>query len=564
MAALTPTYSRQQTDELLALYDPHLFTPRHVRRTVAGGAAASSSLSTSPPPNATSLSAIDALFGKEQFFHRRTASIASSVRSYFADRANASASRTGVVATAAAPPAPQAAAPAKHSTSRAGSIRSHASRTQQLAPLLCLPSEILLHILDFAFPAEPHSRWTSSERNRLLCSLALVHPALRPWAQFELFGGAPVHLTTDRAIERLATLTNAPGTRGHLLASRISHVRVYGRHDTGDGGKALAKMLHQLSGLEQLHLEDLDGLELRQFVILPHLRELSVTRCGFRSRFRLVASARPSHLESLSLTRCTGHHDSFTGFSLPNLRDLTVWSLSLPPPSPLATLEGSEAFRLVAQEVAPQLRSAVVDEQHFHYLFPIALSDGAQVPRAKLERLTLVRLGHLPTVLDQLRFRPPASSVRVDSITTLHLVPAPSFVPGATSPERALIHFQALVAPFLSSPTLPPTTAHGDSSERPAGLKGIDMVILDWRYGAWLALGPTAKSDSDEPVGAKLADFVARCERAGIAVIVNENPAAIGGEDFYGPAMGARRASAMNQPPTAVSDPMGLARTRSG
>lgn len=289
----------------------------------------------------------------------------------------------------------------------------------------------------------------------------------------------------------------------------------------------------------------------------PALRKLSVTRCGFRSRFRLVASARPSHLASLSLTRCTGHHDSFTGFSLPHLRDLTIWSLSLPPPSPLATLEGSEAFRLLAHEVAPQLRSAVVDEQHFHYLFPLALSAGGQVPRSELEHLTLVRLGHLPVVLDQLRFRAPASSVRVDSIRTLHLVPAPSFVPGATSPERALLHFQALVAPFSAmSPSALTGQGQGHTAERPIGLKGVETVVLDWRYGAWLALGPTQSSESD-----KLADFVARCECVGIAVVVNEDPAGSGVEDFYGPAMGARRVSAMAH---TVSDPMGLARTRSG
>ncbi|GAA5991132.1 hypothetical protein JCM10908_006553 [Rhodotorula pacifica] len=544
MAALAPTYSRQQTDELLALYDPHLFTPRHVRRTSTSTAAIQGGGTPTPSSLATTLT--DSLFGKEPSFHRRTASIASSVRSYFVDRATITSSRT--VGHGAA----------GHS-SRPGSIRSHASRAQQLAPLLCLPSEILLHILDFAFPAEPHSRWTSTERNRLLCSLALVHPALRAWAQFELFGGAPVHLTTDLAIERLAKLTSAPGTRGHALASRITHVRVYGRHDTGDGGKTLAKTIHQLAGLEELHLEDLDGLELRQFVIHPPLRKLSVTRCGFRSRFRLVAAARPSHLESLSLTRCTGHHDSFSGFSLPQLRDLTIWNVSLPPPSPLATLEGSEAFRLLAQDVAPRLRSAIVDEQHFHYLFPLALSDGGRVPHSQLEALTLVRLGHLPTVLEQLRFRAPASSVRVHSIKKLHLVPTPSFIPGATSAERALTHFQALVAPFLASSN----TSPGEDT-RPIALKGVETIVLDWRYGAWLALGPTKSDES-----AKLADFVSRCERAGITVVVNEAPGAHGGgggggQDFYGPTMGARRASGLVWSANQTSDPMGLARTRSG
>lgn len=262
MAALAPTYSRQQTDELLALYDPHLFTPRHNRSTLGhggggkgpGGKASSiaaSALYGPPAPGGSH----DSPFGpsKDQHYHRRTASIASSVRSYFAQ-----ATRHGGTAGSGL-------------TSRPGSVRSYASKSQQLAPLLCLPSEILLHILDFAFPAEPHSRWTSAERNHLLCNLALVHPVLRAWAQAELFGGAPVHLTTDSAIEKLSTLAGQHGTRGNTLASRISHVKVYGRHDTGDGGKALAKLIHQLSGLEELHLEDLDGLELRQFVL--HSRE---------------------------------------------------------------------------------------------------------------------------------------------------------------------------------------------------------------------------------------------------------------------------------------------------
>jgi hypothetical protein len=278
-----------------------------------------------------------------------------------------------------------------------------------------------------------------------------------------------------------------------------------------------------------------------------------VTRCGFRSRFRLVASARPSHLESLSLTRCTGHHDSFSGFSLPYLQDLTIWNLSLPPPSPLATLEGSEAFRLLAHEVAARLRSAVVDEQHFHYLFPIALSDGGQVSGSQLETLTLVRLGHLPTILDQLRFRAPASSVRVQSIKKLHLVPPPSFVPGATSPERASAHFQSLVAPFLST-----SHASAGQDECPAALKGVETIVLDWRYGAWLALGPSKSEEST-----KLAEFVAKCERAGIRVVVEEVPEpSTGGEDFYGPIMGARRGAGMTRSPT--SDPISLARTRSG
>ena len=84
------------------------------------------------------------------------------------------------------------------------------------------------------------------------------------------------------------------------------------------------------------------------------------------------------------------------------------------------------------------------------------------------------------------------------------------------------------------------------------------MIVLDWRYGAWLALGP---SKSDESI--KLAEFVAKCERAGIRVVVEEAPEpSTGGEDFYGPIMGARRGARMTRSPT--SDPISLARTRSG
>lgn len=286
------------------------------------------------------------------------------------------------------------------------------------------------------------------------------------------------------------------------------------------------------------------------------LRKLTITRCGFRSRFRIVAAARPSHLETLSLTRCTGHHDSFSGFSLPHLKDLTVWSLSLPPPSPLATLEGTEAFRLLANQVAPQLSAATVDEQHFHYLFPLALSGGSgTAPRSKLEQLTLVRLGHLPTVLEQLRFCPPASSTRVTSVKKLHLVPTPSFMPGATSPERANTHFQALLAPFQSMPV---------GETRPVGLVGVETIVLDWRYGAWLAV-VDLESEKSSAESAKLADFVARCELAGIHVVVNEAPgpsAAATAVEFYGSMMGTRRTSC----PLWMAGPsgsMGLTRTRS-
>lgn len=277
-----------------------------------------------------------------------------------------------------------------------------------------------------------------------------------------------------------------------------------------------------------------------------------MTRCGFRSRFRIVAAARPSHLESLSLTRCTGHHDSFSGFSLPDLVHLTIWNVSLPPPSALATLEGSEAFRLLGHEVAPRLQSAVVDEQHFHYMFPLALSGGGHHPRSRLEHLTIVRLSHLPTVLDQMRYRAPASSLRVKSVRTLRLVPTPSFTPGATSAERAMIHFQALVAPFRALPA-------GETC--PTGLKGIETVRLDWRYGAWLALCPsTAES-------AKLAEFVSRCEDAGIEVVVEAAPNSVPGapaEDFYGSTMtGGRRQSGLIWSRSPV-DSTTLSRTRSG
>ncbi|KAL7339820.1 Proteophosphoglycan ppg4 [Rhodotorula toruloides] len=427
-------YSREEHDALLSLFDPHIYTRRRA---------------TAPPATYPTSFAADDRTPTHR--HRRTASIASSVTSYFADRLHI--------------PSPR--------PSRPASVLSK----PQLAPLLSLPSEILLHILAFTLPPS-HTRWTARDRAHTLATLALVHPVLRNYAQNELF--STVYIASDRTVEQLTRLTCLPKSRGQELGRRITRLVVHGSLGTGDGGKALAKLVQQLVGLESLHLEDLDGLELRAFLLHPTLRTFSASRCGFRSRFRAVASSRPSPITSLSLTTCTGHHDSFSGFFLPSLSTLAIWDISLPPPSPLAVWEPSEAFRTLAAEVGAQLRDVTVDEHHFNYLFPLPrLAPQRQVV---LHRLCIIKLSLLPLAIDLLPLPSPFPSTSFKGLRELHLVPPPSFLPASTSAEKADTHFSALLAPFHQ------LAGRGAGSIHPA-LKGLQTLTLDWRYGVWETSG---------------------------------------------------------------------------
>ncbi|BGP25949.1 hypothetical protein JCM10295v2_004892 [Rhodotorula toruloides] len=456
MQMLASRYSREEHDALLCLFDPHIYTRTR-----------------STPPAAANDDRTPA------HRHRRTASIASSVTSYFADR-----------------PASILSKP-------------------QLAPLLSLPSEILLHILALTLPSS-HTRSTARDRAHTLATLALVHPVLRNYAQTELF--STVYIASDRTVQHLTRLTSLPKSRGQELGKRITRLVVHGSLGTGDGGKALAKLVQQLVGLESLHLEDLDGLELRAFLLHPSLRTFSASRCGFRSRFRAVAASCPSPITSLSLTTCTGHHDSFSGFSLPNLIILKIWDISLPPPSALATLERSEAFRVLAGPVAPQIRDATVDEHHFNYLYPLPRSSSR---RLVLERLCIIKLSLLPLAIDLLPLPSPFPSTPFGGVRELHLVPPPSFIPASTSAEKADAHFGAMLAPFHQL-----TRRFEEGSLHPA-LKGLEKLTLDWRYGAWLS--------SAEP---RLKRLMQVCERLGVEVVVGKEGE---GQDVYGGGLGVRR-----------------------
>ncbi|GAA5998493.1 uncharacterized protein JCM10292_002734 [Rhodotorula paludigena] len=423
------SYSRQEQDDLLLLFDPNAFVPR---RRVPATIAPTSSLP------------------------RRTPSIASSIASFLADRL--------II------PSPRPSRPA-----------STLSRPS-VAPLLALPPELLLHILHLAIP-DRNELTHARERNRILVSLALVHPVLRAYAQNELF--STVNVTTDRTVERLTRSICVPKSRGHMLGNQISTLRVVGSLGAGDGGKALASLVQQLKGLNTLRLEDLDGLELRQFVLHPALRHFSASRCGFRSRFRLVSAARPAHLLSFSLVNCTGHHDSFSGFSLPDLTHLRIWDISLPPPTPMATIEPSEAFRQLAGEVGHQVLDVTVDEQHLQYLYPPSPSSPRTAAPPALKRLVLVKTTLLPLALDAF---PPNTR-----LSTLRLVPPPTFLPHCTSPERAEAHFAALLGPFMRGGQ----RGIAVGAIHPA-LEALEELVLDWRYGAWL-VEPAAPSAPPPP-----------------------------------------------------------------
>ncbi|BGP49656.1 hypothetical protein JCM10450v2_005559 [Rhodotorula kratochvilovae] len=481
MAALTRALTQ---DELLQLLDPNDYVPR-------GRRAPPPPPPPAPPPASS---------------HKRTASIASSLASYFADRVMI--------------PSPRPSRPPS-------------TRSRQLPPLLSLPPELLLYILELALPAT-HTRATTRERNSLLYRLALVHPVLRPYAQGELF--STVFVTSDDMVGRLAKATCVPKSRGNALGGQVRTLRVNGNLVAGDGGKALAALVQQLSGLETLALEDLDGLELRQFVLYPALRSLSATRCGFRSRFRSFDASRSSSLTSLSLTNCTAQHDAFSGFSLPTLTHLRVWDLSLPPPTPMATVEASEAFRSIAADVAPRLQDAAVDAQHLSYLFPpprASLFRALRPASCALTRLSLIKLASLSAALDAL---PPSTG---STLRTLHLAPPPSFLPHCTSPERAEAHFGALLSAFQRG------GGTGAASVHPA-LASLAEVHLDRRYGAWLAPPPPfplpsaggraptpaeAAAQAHAEGHAALVRLVERCSALGVDVRVGQEG---DGEDVYG------------------------------
>ncbi|GAA6032077.1 hypothetical protein JCM8097_007056 [Rhodosporidiobolus ruineniae] len=436
-----PAFDREQTDELLRLLDPAHYSARRTgdpppRRRLAA-----------PPPRS------------------RTPSIAS-VHSLA-----------------------QLLAPSPRPLSRPASILSRSSRRSTRASFLSLPIELVEHIVRLALPAA-HTRHSTLEHGRTLATLALVHPALRVFAQGELFGRTVV-LASEASVEKLLGLALDPN-KAHLVR-QITSVKVYGSLATGDGGKTLARLVHQLKALETLHLEELDGLELRQFVVHPTLKALTATRCGFRSRFRDVGSAKPSHLTSLSLTSCTAHDDAFAGFTLPSLTHLRLFDVYLPPFSPLSELEPSDAFKALGAKVAAQLHELETDEAHFGLFFPLPRYVGREGPvRCKLRTLRLVKLQHLERVLDAL---PSSSSSVVGGLETLHFSPPTSFLSTHTSADRATAHFSSLLSPFrASSPAAPPS------------LRNVKTLLLDARYAAWLEAG-----DEDAK------ELVERAERAGLA-----------------------------------------------
>ncbi|GAA5864706.1 hypothetical protein JCM8547_008276 [Rhodosporidiobolus lusitaniae] len=363
-----------------------------------------------------------------------------------------------------------------------------------LPPLLALPSELLLYILDLALsPTIPVIRRSDPDRNRTLLALSLIHPILRHFAQQELFGN--VVLDSDKAIERLLKLAVHGGQRGKALTGQITSVKVYGSLSSGDGGKMLAALVQELKGLEKLHLENLDGLELRQFVVHPTLKTLTATRCGFRSRFRLSGASRPCPLTSLSIINCTAHDDALSGFTLPHLTHLVIHDVSLPPPSALAVLEPSDAMKRLGKEVAHQLTHLETDEAHFSFFFPlepVTLPSGrVKSPPCRLTHLTLLKLSHFSPLLHDL---PPASLL---PLTHLTLSPPSSFLPGQTSPDRASSHFSSLLSPFRSSaPALPPSLSH------------LRHLELDGRYRYWSAL------PGEE--GEEMRELLVRLDKAGV------------------------------------------------
>ena len=390
------------------------------------------------------------------------------------------------------------------------------SDSARLPSLLRLPSELLLDILDLALPME-QTRLTIPARNETLRSLALVHPCLTSWAQTRLYRESAIY--TDRAVDKLIELTATPKGRGGDLAKTIVNLRIYGPLSSPN---TLARLVQQLPHLENLQLNDLDGLEMRAFLLLPSelnpfetvfdefisltiernvplttdLRTFEACRSGFRSRFRLVSQARASPLTSFSIINCTAHDDAFSGFTLPHLRSLTLRDISLPPPSPLATLEHSEAFKTLAYETIPRLSHLTTDEYNFLLHFPLRQRrfSSSRFPTSSLNSLHLIKLTHLSPLIDQLPTGP-----SLLPLSTLQLTPTSSFLPGSTSLEKSDAHFDSLLVPFL--PILHPA------------LKNLSQLILDEKYLIWLELGEQ-----------RIEKLLQACEKRGIEVRFVESP----------------------------------------
>lgn len=161
--------------------------------------------------------------------------------------------------------------------------------------LLRLPSELLLDILDLALPVEQNRR-TTPERNETLRSLALVHPCLTAWAQTRLYRESAIY--TDRAVEKLMVLTATPKGRGGDLAKTIVNLSIYGPLSSPI---TLARLVQQLPHLENLQLNDLDGLEMRAFLLLPSESISSMSkRVHFADSSELSPHSRLENIRSLS------------------------------------------------------------------------------------------------------------------------------------------------------------------------------------------------------------------------------------------------------------------------
>ncbi|GAA6060566.1 hypothetical protein JCM10212_006801 [Sporobolomyces blumeae] len=366
---------------------------------------------------------------------------------------------------------------------RTPSIRT--TDSARLPPFLLLPSELLLSILDLCLPPE-HTRQTTPERNAVLRALALVHPWLTSWAQTRLYRDAIVY--TDRAVDKLVDLTSRTSNRTIELAKTITSLRVFGPLGSTS---TLAKLVQQLPHLESLQLNDLDGLEMRAFVLLPNLKTFEAHRTGFRSRFRLVSQARASPVTTFSVVNCTAHDDAFSGFTLPYVRTLELRAISLPPPSPLAVLEQSEAFKLHAFDVVPRLDKLTTDAYNFALHFPLKQRrfSTARAPTSDLTYLHLVKFSLLAPLVDLLPTGPATMP-----LSTLRLTPPTSFLPGSVSPEKAEAHFVSLLTPFR--------LGH-------AALTNLSTLVLDEQYLAWLESGLER---------ARFEELFDLCERADVEV----------------------------------------------
>lgn len=227
----------------------------------------------------------------------------------------------------------------------------------------------------------------------------------------------------------------------------------------------------------------------------PGLTVFEARRCGFRSRFRLASHARASPVTSFTIVNCNAADDAFSGFSLPTVRVLTLRDISLPPPSPLATLEHSEAFRMHAFEVVTRLQSLTTDEFNFLLHFPLRQRrfSSHRSPTSSLEHIHFIKLAHLSYLVDQL----PTGTAAIN-LKTLQLTPANSFLPGSASSEKADIHFDSLLAPFRAS--------H-------AALVHLEKLVLDEKYLIWLESGEK-----------RVEELLETCEKKGVEVKFVESP----------------------------------------